>query len=479
VSAVHGPSSADADRQTVAIIGGGFSGAVLAHQLVRRAPGQFRIVVVEPRSSLGGGVAYSTADPAHRINVPSSRMSFVPSDPCHFDRWLKAEGALREDPEAVLPDGRAFPRRATFGRYAAETIEPYVLSGEIEHRCRRAEAVRQKEGGYEVELSDGERIAADHVVLAATHPSPSPPRALESLRGDPRMIVDTQDRAALDRVAPDARVLIVGCGLTMADIVASLAARGHRGKITAVSRRGLLSRGHADVAGEFGEFRFPPSRTALELLRRVRRTVRAAESQGRPWQHALDAVRAQGAVIWAELPESERRKIARRLRAFWDVHRFRVAPQVERVIERLRAEGALTVLKGEPVRAAARADAFEVEIRLRGGLRLAADYDVAALATGPAHRKLPETSPLIGQLVRDGVVSLDRIGLGLATDETSVALDQDGRPSASFWIAGPLARGAFGELMGLPEVARHAELVAGQILRAEDVRARRSRLLVA
>ncbi|RXF72031.1 FAD/NAD(P)-binding protein [Hansschlegelia zhihuaiae] len=448
MSATHGPSSSEAGRPTVAIIGGGFSGAVLAHQLVRRAPGQFRIVIVEPRRNLGGGVAYSTADPAHRINVPSSRMSFIPSDPCHFDRWLKADGALKDDPDALLPDGRAFPRRATFGRYSAETIEPYLLTGEIEHRCRRAETVRRSETGYEVELSDGERIAADHVALAATHPSPSPPPALEGLAGDTRMIVDTQDSAALGRVAPDARVLIVGCGLTMADIVASLAARGHRGKITAVSRR-------------------------------VRRTVRAAEQQGRPWQHVLDAARFQGAVIWAELPEAERRKVVRRLRAFWDVHRFRVAPQVEREIERLRADGALTVLKGEPVHAAARADALEVEIRLRGGQRVVAAYDAVTLATGPAHRKLPETSPLIGQLVRDGLVSTDRIGLGLATDETSVALGQDGRPSESFWIAGPLARAAFGELMGLPEVARHAELVAAHIIRAEEVRARRSRLLVA
>jgi uncharacterized NAD(P)/FAD-binding protein YdhS len=62
-----------------------------------------------------------------------------------------------------------------------------------------------------------------------------------------------------------------------------------------------------------------------------------------------------------------------------------------------------------------------------------------------------------------GRLQVDPTGLGLACDRNANALGVDGVADRSLFIAGPLARGQVGELMGFPQVAEHALFVAESI----------------
>ena len=447
---------------TVAIVGGGFTGAAVAYHLARSDAGRLaRLVVIEPREGLGAGLAYSTADPAHRINVPAERMSLDTGDPGAFARWLEATEAMAGDGEAVTASGQVFPQRGLFGRYVADALRPFVASGRIVHRRGHAESIRRRsDGRFEIDLPDG-RIEADLVAVATTHPPPAVPPALQPLVGDPRFLADPGGAAVLDGVPRDARVLIVGSGLTAADMAASLDRRGHRGTILMLSRNGLRSRGHASVPAEpFGDFVSVPALTVRELTRRVRQAIDAAAEQGIGWHAVLDALRTDGQAIWTALPERERRQLVRRLRSFWDVHRFRVAPQGSAVLDRAESDGRLRLLAASLVSARPERDALVVQFRPRGGREVEEQgFDVVVNTTGPAHRSVVEREP-IRSLHEAGLVALDRVGLGLLVDAEHRALRPDGSVVPGLFIAGPLARGTFGELMGLPQVTVHAELVA-------------------
>ncbi|MDP9588359.1 UNVERIFIED_ORG: putative NAD(P)/FAD-binding protein YdhS [Shinella zoogloeoides] len=455
-------------RPVVAIIGGGFTGAALAYHLAGLVRAEaVRIVVYEPRANLGGGLAYDTAEPVHRINVPASRMSLIPSEGSHFQDWLVGTGALDDDADATTPDGHVFARRSAFGHYVAAQLQPLLAAGVVEHHRARVVGVARAGKAWRIETEDGAGLVADHLVLATSHPGPQAPAGIErALAGHPRYVADATRPSALAAIRPHDRVLIVGTGLTAADIIAALDAAGHSGRITAVSRRGLRSRGHNLLPQEpFGEFADPPSRTAGALLRQVRRTIAVAEAHGVTWHAVFDRLRAQGGDIWRALPVSERRRLVRFLRPYWDVHRFRIAPQVEAAIERRLSTGgldfhaaSLAAVSREPD------DTISVTFRpRRGGQPFEGRYDALVLATGPGHGSILSSQPCLSGLAEAGILQVDNVGLGIAVDADSRVIDKDGASMRDLYVAGPLARGTFGELMGLPQVTEHALFVAERI----------------
>lgn len=464
--------SGGSSRPRIAIIGGGFSGAVLAWHLHRTAPHRHDILIIEPRDEIGRGLAYDSSDPAHRINVPALKMNLDFDEEGHFEQWLIASGYPARDPAAVIADVHLFPTRSAFGDYVNDHIRQ--LGDAVTHRKTKARAVIPYQGGYRILCDDGEDIEADAVVLAVCHTPPDIPSSLATLSDNRRFIANPWQPEALSSISPDDSVLIVGTGLTMADIVASLDRQGHRGSITAVSRRGLRSQTHATQFGEpTGDFASNPSRTTLSLLRRIRSAIADAARDGLSWHPVLDQLRVQGFEIWRALPLQERARLVRHLRPFWDTYRFRIAPQVNDVILRRIAEGTLKI-QAASVRAGAVQDAvLSVNLRARRSRAWeSAAFDAVVLATGPAHGTVFSSNPLLTQMKDHGLARPDPLGLGIEVDVHGRTIRYDGQSSETLFVASPLARGTFGELMGAPDLARHARNIA-QTLADMDIGASR------
>jgi branched-chain amino acid transport system ATP-binding protein len=108
----------------ILIIGGGLSGAMLAAQLLR-LPGQRRMLVIEPRSELGRGEAYSAVELGHTLNGNAARMSVDPDNADDLTQWLTdyiAAGGWPESDEQHVPISELFPPRGIFGLYAQQRL---------------------------------------------------------------------------------------------------------------------------------------------------------------------------------------------------------------------------------------------------------------------------------------------------------------------------------------------------------------------
>ena len=199
-------------------------------------------VLIEGGGRAGLGAAYSTSDPAHLLNVPAGNMSAWPDVPDDFARRAG-------DPEM-------FAERRQFGAYLRTILDEKVGSGCTTVIGGRAIGAKRAEGGWKVELERG-TVSADALVLATGNQPPGRLKALES--AGERLIAnpwsDAARQAIAEVAATDAPVLIVGTGLTMVDVVLSLDAVGHQGRIVALSRRGQIPRGHAPLRCRAGRNR--------------------------------------------------------------------------------------------------------------------------------------------------------------------------------------------------------------------------------
>jgi uncharacterized NAD(P)/FAD-binding protein YdhS len=468
----------------VVVVGGGFAGAAFALHLLRDHPGiALSLIVVEPRAVLGAGLAYATLDPEHRVNVAAARMSPFAEDAGHFDRWLRAQGTAEADPASVVPEVGLFPRRAEFGRYVDSLLRDAAAAApgvRFRHVRDRAAAASPEGAGFCVELAGGGVLRADLLVLAVGHPLPALPQPLQAIAGDPRLVADPWDADALDRVPSDGDVLILGTGLTGCDVAASLRARGHRGRLLAVSRRGLLPRPRTRLPVEpAGDFATAPSAQTVELLRRVRQAVAAEAAEGRPWEGVIEALRRQAGTVWGVLPPAEKRRFLRHLRAVWDVHRFQCAPQIDAVVRREVAAGELQVLAASVRVVTADADGLLVRLHPRGTPEdQATERRVAAVVncTGPGHGAAVAGNPVLRSLANAGALQADPYGLGIKVDCESRVIPPGAKTWDTLFVAGPLARGAHGELMGLPQVSAQPREIAAAVahwaasLRATTVR---------
>ncbi|MBC6982845.1 FAD/NAD(P)-binding protein [Caulobacter sp. 17J80-11] len=432
----------------IAIVGGGFSGTALAVQLLQRRP-ECEVVLIERSGRFGQGLAYSTDCDAHVLNVRAERMSALRDHPDHFTRWL-AETGRDADPDRFI-------QRREYGRYVADWLAE--AEREAPARLTRVEAevvnLSRDAGGWTLALADGTALAADAVALALGNFAPLTPEVEGLDSTTPAYVADPWAPGALDGLAPDTDVLLVGAGLTMVDVLLKLERSGWRGHALAVSRHGLLP--HSHDARQIHVHAPPPPQARLSAaLRDFRR--RAAE---RPWGELMDELRPHVQALWTRLSETERSRFLRHLRPWWDVHRHRLAPEVAAHVEELLAAGRLEVAAGRLAKVSAGECRLTVEWRPRGEHDLRrSSVDLMVNCTGPAFDLTRARDPLVDALLAAGLVRSDRLKTGFDVDLNGRPLDAAGRPTPGLYAVGPLTRAAFWEIVAVPDIRTQAAALA-------------------
>jgi uncharacterized NAD(P)/FAD-binding protein YdhS len=457
----------------ILIVGSGFSGSMLAVHLLHQSS-SLSVAVVDAASLPGRGLAYSSPRKFHLLNVPAGEMSAFPDVPDDFLRWARIhfDAGMRE---------RSFPPRSVYGAYLGNLFEKVRFEAgdeRLQWIRERVLSLRHSGGGLAIQTEHGPEILARVVVLATGNFPPANPRVpgLDLQRGAYFQFPWSPE--ALENIPPISSILLLGSGLTSLDFIMALKSKGFRGTIHVLSRKGLFPHARRQVRPVepwpvFWNEQSP--RTVRGLLRLIRNQVLAAAQKRIDWRAVIDSLRPVTQTIWQSLPIEEQRRFLRHARAFWDVHRHRVAPEIADLLADMRAEGQVRLHTGVLTRYSNYHDSAEIqywdrENRSEKRLRVARVINCTGSETD--RRRIDDS--LITSLFVQGLARPDPLFLGLDVDENGRLIDYKGTASRWLYAIGPPRKGSLWETTTVCEIRQQAVEIAQYLVHQLEGRVGRS-----
>ncbi len=406
-------------------------------------------------AALAKGLAFGTRRPEHLLNVRASNMSAFPDDPAHFLRWM---GFSSED------QANRFVPCLAYGHYLRELLINSLGSArnQLTINAHAVVDLLATSQGVEAVLASGMRVPGRAGVLALGHCTPFLPPVVGDL---PTLLAwaDPWHTEALKELDPDAPLLLVGTGLNAIDLTASLDKAGHRGRIVALSRRGLVARSHLE-AGPIVKPAPAPAERGTALIRAVR-----ARADRVGWRVAIDELRPHTQTLWRAHPIAAQASFLRHLRPWWDVHRHRLAPQIALRIQAMHQEGRVMFAAGRLLEVQAHDGLATVRWRPRGSNTIARFESARVLnCIGPEGDIRKSRDPLLQALFARGTIRPDPQQLGLDVDPKWRVCDQRGGAASSIHAVGPLTKGIVWEIIAVPDIRHQVWTLARQLSGADN-----------
>ncbi len=451
---------------TIAIVGGGYSGALTAVHLLRHQnKAHLTVLLIEPRLQPARGLAYSIWDDSMLLNVPAGNMSAFADDPAHFLHYCRAL-----DPSL---NGGSFVSRRMYGDYLESVLAQTAQAVPGSLRCIYSEVLavhpQGEGGGFELALANGVVLRADQVVLSFGFQGPQPLPFAQPLADSPCYLANPWNYKAMDMLPTSGPIALIGTGHTAIDALFRLTSVDPRREVVLLSRHGLLPKAHRNLPQAPVPTRFPSyleavPATALAFLRALRREIARRQQAGHNWRDVLNELRPHTPAIWQAWPLAERRRFLLRLRPWWDIHRHRLAPVAAARLAAQLHSGRAQMRAGSIVQLEPHAGGVRLTLRERGSSTLQS-LQVAAVVncTGPDYDIRRATSPLLTQLREAGLVTGDALQLGLEVDATYGVVGRAGHATPGLYYVGPMLRARLWEAIAIPELRAHTRQLADKI----------------
>ncbi len=156
----------------VAVVGMGYSGAILVERLKHLTPA-LKVDVYDTTGSTGSGQAYQQDSLSNLVNRPASLMYL--RELGDFKHWLR---------ECPVTQAKSYQPRPVFGRFIEETLKSSLRAhSAIQYHRERVMGMTAEQGRYSLKTASGERAGYSAVILATGNSEPTDIYRLEGVEG--------------------------------------------------------------------------------------------------------------------------------------------------------------------------------------------------------------------------------------------------------------------------------------------------------
>ncbi len=438
---------------TIAIVGGGISGTLTVLNLIKQSKNLLHIIWFDAKNQFCKGLAYSTTDEQHLLNVRANNMSIFVDEPNHFVNWL-----THNYPQYSSHD---FAPRKLFGEYVLATFNdlkntnPFIT---IQQIAEEVIDIEKKENIFEITTT--QTYITQKVVIALGNFLPAHPRSVskEFIESE-NYFQNAFHSTIIEKAIIKKNITVIGSGLTMIDVLISLHHHSFSGKINIISPHAYIPQAHAENA-------LPSVKPFIEenklyqlqeLLSLVNQQLKKAKTEHLNSQSVIDVMRPYLPFFWINFSLNEKQQFLRHLRHKWGVARHRAPSESMAILKKLESSHIIHLIKGRLVDIKSMDDVFEIHFSDSKIGQQSFKTEFIINCTGPESDYLKIPAVLVQNLLKNKIFTPDSIHYGINATKNGEILPD-------FYTLGPPLKGILWESTAVPEIRHQAKELAAKII---------------
>ena len=456
-------------KSSIGIIGGGFSGCMLAHHLLEKTE-NFQVVIFNKSNRIGPGLAYEPQSSTMLLNVKAGKMSAFPAIPSDFVDWLIKENIFPFKTSDEITD--SFVSRELYGYYLDHIWQNIlqIHGARITEVINEVITISHRIDTFTIETKTKE-YEVQYCVLATGNEKPRNPLLSDTAFISSQNYHQNPWAIPIEKIHNSRPILIIGTGLTMVDTIQLLRKNLKNGIVYCISPHGFKILPHENSIILYDDIleKIQLSGRLADLLAQFNTAKKEIKKRKGTLDALINYFRPITGIIWQGFTPYEKNFFLEHLRHKWGVARHRIPPISFQQINKEIQDKKLNINAGKIKEIIENESGLNVRYFDNAqNKELSLTVSCIINCTGPEGDVSKMKHGLLLNLLKKGIIAPGPSNLGVQVSVNDMRI-KNTRNITKLYAIGNLLRGELWESTAVNELRSQTEILAQEIICTEKM----------